>query len=82
MEKIAQRTLRNQSSAVLRRAEAGEQFLITVNDRPVAVLGPYEPRQWIATERVRQVLESPTDESVLDDLREIESGDLTDPWAR
>lgn len=82
MEKIAQRTLRNQSSAVLRRAEAGEQFLITVNDRPVAVLGPYEPRQWIAAERVRQVLESPTDESVLDDLREIESGDLTDPWAR
>lgn len=82
MEKIAQRTLRNQSSAVLRRAEAGEQFLITVNDRPVAILGPYEPRQWIAAARVRQILETPTDESVLEDLRAIEAGDLSDPWTQ
>ena len=82
MERIAQRTLRNQSSAVLRRAEAGEQFVITVNDRPVAVLGPYEPRQWLAAARVRRILETPTDESVLEDLRAIEAEGPTDPWAR
>jgi len=82
MERIAQRTLRNQSSAVLRRAEAGERFVITVNDRPVAVLGPYEQRQWVSAARVRQILETPTDATVLEDLREIEAEDLIDPWTR
>lgn len=80
MERIAQRTLRNQSSAVLRRAEAGERFVITVNDRPVAVIGPYEQRQWVSAARVRQILKTPTDETVLQNLREIDFEDQTDPW--
>jgi prevent-host-death family protein len=40
MVEIAQRELRNQVSAVLQRAEAGERFTITVSGRPVAELGP------------------------------------------
>ncbi|MGH9381907.1 MAG: type II toxin-antitoxin system Phd/YefM family antitoxin, partial [Thermoanaerobaculia bacterium] len=39
MKTIAQRTLRNESSEILRRAEAGEKFVITVHGRPVAALG-------------------------------------------
>lgn len=38
--KIPQRELRNQAGAVLRRAEQGERFTITVGGRPVAELGP------------------------------------------
>jgi prevent-host-death family protein len=40
MKTIQQRTLRNESREILRQAEAGERFVITVNGRPVAVLGP------------------------------------------
>jgi len=39
---IPQRELRNDISAVLRRAEHGESFTITVNGRPVAELGPLQ----------------------------------------
>jgi len=82
METIARRTLRNQSSTILRRAEAGESFVITVNDRPVAVLGPYERRQWVPAARMLEILASPTDPTVLEDLRKIEAERLTDPWER
>ncbi len=40
MTTIPQRELRNNVSDVLRRAEAGERFTITVDGRPVAELGP------------------------------------------
>lgn len=82
MKTIPQRTLRNDSSSVLREAEAGEQFVITVNGRPVAVLGPYERRQWVPVEAFRQVLTTPTDASVLDDLRQAEPERIDDPWER
>ncbi len=37
---IPQRELRNNAGEVLRRAEAGEVFTVTVNGRPVAQLAP------------------------------------------
>lgn len=37
---IPQRELRNDIGTVLRRAEGGETFTITVHGRPVAELGP------------------------------------------
>jgi len=80
METIPQRTLRNDSASVLRRAEAGERFVITVHGRPVAVLGPYERRQWVPAAQVRELLATPTDPTVLDDLRAVESDELRDPW--
>ena len=80
MKTIPQRSLRNDSSEILREAEAGERFVITVNGRPVAVLGPYERRQWVPTQSVRDLLATPTDSSVLDDLRKVEDDELRDPW--
>jgi prevent-host-death family protein len=47
--KIPQRELRNQAGAVLRRAERGERFTITVDGRPVAELGPLPGAQEPAT---------------------------------
>lgn len=37
---IPQRDLRNDVSSVLRRVEAGEEFIVTVSGRPVAELRP------------------------------------------
>lgn len=82
MKTIPQRTLRNQSSAVLRQVEAGERFVVTVQGRPVAVLGPYERRQWIPAQGVRELLATPTDPQVLEDLRRVESDEIGDPWKR
>jgi prevent-host-death family protein len=82
MKTIAQRTLRNESGEILRQAEAGERFIITVNGRPVAVLSPYERRQWVSTESVRELLATPTDPDLLDDLRSSEPGPMADPWQR
>lgn len=41
---IPQRELRNDVSAVLRRVEAGEEFVVTVSGRPVAELRPVRDR--------------------------------------
>ena len=82
MKTIPQRILRNDSSVILREAEAGERFVITVNGRPVAVLGPYERRQWVSAQSVRELLATPSDPTVLDDLRQATPDDLRDPWQR
>jgi prevent-host-death family protein len=83
MNEIPQRVLRNESGAILRRANAGETFVVTVHGRPMAVLGPYEPRQWVSAERFREILATPTDPTVLDDLRSLDEDDLgDDPWTR
>jgi prevent-host-death family protein len=44
---IPQRELRNNISAVLREAEAGTWFTITVRGRPVARLGPLEEQHGV-----------------------------------
>lgn len=82
MKTIPQRTLRNESGDVLRRAESGERFVITVSGRPVAVLGPYERRQWVPSASVQEIFATPTDPGLLDDLRRLEPGALIDPWKR
>jgi prevent-host-death family protein len=82
MRVIPERELRNNSSALLRAAEAGEQFIITVDGRPVATLGPYRRRQWVPAAVVRELLSTPTDPHVLPDLTAFGAGELDDPWER
>ncbi|PZS12730.1 MAG: hypothetical protein DLM64_04515 [Solirubrobacterales bacterium] len=48
MVTIPQKELRNNVGDVLRRAETGEDFTITVSGRPVAQLGPVRARTWVA----------------------------------
>jgi prevent-host-death family protein len=83
---IAQRELRNQVSAVLRRAEQGERFTITVGGRPVAELGPLaNARKPGAPERLADVLaETPIDPAwaaELSELRDADAAAARDPWA-
>jgi prevent-host-death family protein len=50
---IPLRDLRAATSAVLRRVEAGESLVVTVDRRPVAALVPLERRPpWVPAERV------------------------------
>lgn len=82
MRTIPQRELRNKSGEVLREAESGEQFVITVNGRPVATLGPYKKRVWVDREEVEKVLASATDDEWLRDIKAFEGGMPRDPWER
>ena len=86
MVQIAQRELRNDVSAVLRRAEQGERFTITVGGRPVAELGPLaSTRKPGAPDRLAAVLaETPIDTAWAVELRELRDADAAttrDPWA-
>lgn len=50
---VSVRELRNHTSEVLRRVEAGERLRVTVDRRPVAELAPLPTRQvWVPRDRV------------------------------
>lgn len=80
MTVIPQKELRNNVSDVLRRAEAGEEFTVTVAGRPVARLGPARPRQWVRGEALQQLWQTPAPRTLADDLLEF-PGQLSDPFA-
>jgi prevent-host-death family protein len=80
MTTIPQRELRNNVSDVLRRVERGERFLITVDGRPVAELGPHGPQRWVGRDRLRSLMAEAPVPTLLDDVRRL-GGGLADPFA-
>ena len=84
MKRIAQRELRNNSGEILREAEEGEHFLITVGNRPVALLSPYPKRQWVPWADVVKLLRAnKPDPGFFSDVAELGTvEDLDDPWQR
>ncbi len=80
MATIPQKELRNNVGEVLRRAEAGEEFTVTVSGRPVARLGPARPRQWVSGAQLQQVWQTPAPQTLEDDLARFPAG-LVDPFA-
>lgn len=79
MATIPQKELRNHVGEVLRRAEAGEEFTITVSGRPVARLGPVRARQWVPSSQLADLWSVPPDPTLEQDLQSL-GGDLPDPW--
>jgi prevent-host-death family protein len=86
---IPQRELRNNVAEVLRRAEAGTEFTITVRGRPVARLGPaggpYQRSRDVDRDTFRAVLaSSPVDEGYAADLAASRAKEEStgDPWDR
>ncbi len=81
---IPQRELRNDVAAILRAAEAGETFTITVRGRPVARLGPPveapAPRVDVDRATIVGILETPIDDRLAQDLDDAEAP-LDDVWA-
>jgi antitoxin (DNA-binding transcriptional repressor) of toxin-antitoxin stability system len=47
---ISQRELRNQSGAIMRALDRGEEFVVTRNGVPVGELTPLQRRRFIAAE--------------------------------
>jgi len=66
---VTARELRNNTAAVLRRAEAGERLRVTVSRRPVAQLVPLERAAWVSGAVMERVLrDAPADAGLLEDL--------------
>jgi prevent-host-death family protein len=80
MATIPQKELRNNVAEVLRRAEAGEEFTITVSGRPVARLGPAAKRRWASGPALTAVFETPAPETLAEDLERLPAS-LADPFA-
>jgi prevent-host-death family protein len=73
MVDVASRELRNNTRALLERAEGGEEITITVDGRAVAMLVPVgrKPRWMPRDEFVRSVLRNQADPGLSDLLREM-----------
>ncbi len=80
---IPQRELRNNISAVLRAAESGETFTVTVRGRPVARLVPPgtvgQPQIDVDRATLRRILAEPLDDDLAAELDAAEAP-LDDPW--
>lgn len=74
---IPQRELRNNIARVLREAEAGETFTVTVHGRPVARLvppgEPDRPRVDVDRATLRRILAQPIDDRLGADLDAAEA---------
>ena len=79
MPTIPQKELRNNVADVLRRAEAGEEFTITVAGRPVAQLGPAQRRRWASGSDLARVWATPAPQTAAEDLEQFPGG-LVDPF--
>lgn len=51
-KKLTQRELRNNSGEVMRALDAGEDFVVTRNGKPVGELRPYRRRQFVPTKQL------------------------------
>jgi prevent-host-death family protein len=65
--------------AFLDRAEAGEEFTITVSGEPVATLGPAR-KYWVDGSTLQDLWDLPVDENLARDIAEFDI-ELRDPWA-
>lgn len=79
MTEVASRELRNETRALLQRVEAGEEVVITVDGRRVAVLRPVGNRpRWISRrEFLHRFSNRQADAALADELREL-APDTTD----
>lgn len=80
MATIPQKELRNNVADVLRRAEAGEEFTITVAGRPVAELGPTAKRRWVGAAELDHVFGTPPPRTLAEDLERLPAT-VDDPFA-
>ncbi len=85
---IAQRELRNDIARVLREAEAGTEFIVTVRGHPVARLGPsnhQEPAVDVDLDTLRQIqAATPVDDGFGDELRTLRDSEppASVPWTQ
>jgi len=81
LTEVGLRELRQNASELVRRAEEGEQMMITVAGRPAAVLGPVSTRTWRRWAEIEAVFTSATDPEWAADRDRLDGG-VVDPWER
>ena len=83
MTVIAWWTVRDDVADILRRAEAGERFTVTVSGRPVAELGPVRrdgPQRFLPGEVICERLNRlPPDRALRDEIRDALDFEPHDP---
>jgi prevent-host-death family protein len=79
MESIGLRELRQHASEIVRRAEEGEELLVTVAGRPAAVLGPATPSRWRRYEEIEAIFAGPADAAWAVDRERIDQT-IGDAW--
>lgn len=81
MREVASRELRNNTRALLDQVSTGKTITITVDGRPVAVLGPVGRRpRWVSrTEFVRGVVRHQADPQLKAELRALMPDTTDDP---
>jgi prevent-host-death family protein len=80
MSNVASRELRNDTAGVLRRVQAGEEIVITVNGRPAAQLIPVQAggRRWLRRDELtRRLSGAQADPGLRGDLARL-AGETTD----
>ncbi len=79
MGEVGLREMRQNASQLVRRAQAGEQVMITVAGRPAAMLGPVGSRAWRRWDDVADIFATPADDDWKSDL-ELLDHSVADPW--
>jgi antitoxin (DNA-binding transcriptional repressor) of toxin-antitoxin stability system len=77
---ISEEYLRSNVGDVLHRVEAGEELIVVVDDRPVALLEPLRPREWVSGPELQRVWATPPTGSG-DGRTGASSHDLADPFS-
>lgn len=80
MATVGLRELRQQTSELLRRVEAGEEVTITVSGRPSARLVPIAPKTWRTYDEVADVFSGRADPEWDADRDRVDQ-QLRDPWS-
>ena len=80
MENVGLRELRQDASGLVRRAQAGEEIMITVSGRPSARLVPPGPTRWRRWDEIADLFAGPADAD-WEQERQLLDHDLRDPWA-
>ncbi|HTY31338.1 type II toxin-antitoxin system prevent-host-death family antitoxin [Mycobacterium sp.] len=81
MTVIGLRELRQNASELVRRAENGEEIIITVAGRPGARLVPAAPRSWRMWDDVAELFAGKADPAWNAD-REAIAHEIRDPWTQ
>jgi len=79
MDSIGLRELRQHASEFVRRAEEGEELVVTVSGRPAAVLGPAAPTRWRRYADIAAIFAGPDDAHRAADRDRLDA-DIDDPW--
>lgn len=78
------RELRQNASELVRRAQEGEELVVTVAGRPAAMLTPVRPTHWRRGSEISDIFRTPADSAAwradIAALRELVDDVPRDPW--